>query len=298
VSKGASILLLLLALPAFGQDEAVEPEPREEAAYDGGSISGAFMQGLRAGMRDAEGGPAGRRRAKAGEPDLSDDEAAAMGLASICCCLFFLIGLIVLVVVLVKKSKSASAQPSAAAPVAVAPFAPTGGTHLSVVAVAFDARVRSSIEGALRAAGARASPMNVEARAVLVRTLCRALLDASSNWRAFGYGDKTDFADDAAAETSFRAAWNDFRGRCLGAGEPGGELGVVVLVLCSRGAVLGTSRLDDPAQARALLQHRMGIAPEALLAADCFFAPPEASTALATGDAYRRFPEMQPLGPG
>lgn len=309
------LLLLLLLLPLAAQAQGTPPaeedvapeaeqlEPAEAppapgkrrrgpTPHDGGSIADAFLQGSREGMQEAEGSEG------AGQPpDLSDDEAAAVGFLSLCCCFFFLLGLVVLVVVLVKKSGGAAPQRPPPAP-PVSPFAPPGGTHLSVVAVAFDARVRGRIEAELRAAGATPHPMNPQARAMLVRTLCRALLDASENWRAFGYGDKTDFADDAAAEVSFRAAWSDFRLRCLGPGEPGGELCVAVLVLCTRGAVLGTSRLDDRAQARALLQHRMGIAPEAMLAADCFFAPPEGTTALSTGDAYRRFPEMQPLGPG
>lgn len=305
------LFLLLLPLGAFAQGAGDEPAPEAEEAqadeappapagkrrrgptpYDGGSIAEAFMQGFREGMQEAEAGKGPEQ-----PPELSDDEAAAVGFLSLCCCFLFLLGLIVLVVVLVKKSSGAAPRPPPPAP-AVSPFAAPGGTHLSVVAVAFDARVRGRVEAELRAAGATQSPMSPQSRAMLVRTLCRALLDASENWRAFGYGDKTDFADDAAAEVSFRNAWSDFRQRCLGPGEPNGELCVAVLVLCSRGAVLGTSRLDDRAQARALLQHRMGIAPEALLAADCFFAPPEGGTALSSGDAYRRFPEMQPLGPG
>jgi Protein of unknown function (DUF1517) len=283
--------------PAAGEEPSVagelEPAPLDARTHDGGTIADAFMEGFREGLRedDLSGGATG-------QPGLSDDEAAALGFFSLCCCFLFFVGLVVLVVVLVKKSKGASPPVAAPAAAPVAGSAPPGGTHLSVLAVAFDARVRTSVEGSLRAAGASASPMSGEARAVLVRTLCRALLDASSNWRAFGYGDKTDFPDDAAAEASFRAAWSDFKGRCLGPGEPGGELCVAVLVLCSRGAVLGTSRLEDPVQARALLQHRMGLAPELLLAADCFFAPPDASTSLTQSDAFRRFPEMQPLGPG
>ena len=141
-----------------------------------------------------------------------------------------------------------------------------------------------------------ASPMDPGSRAALVRGLCGALLEVASNWRAFGYGNKSDFASDADAERSFRAAWADFKGRCQGAGEADGDMCVAVLVLCTRGAVLGTSRLDDPQQARAVLQHRMGIAPEAMLAADCFLAP--ANGALSHGEAFHRFPEMQPLGPG
>lgn len=327
------LLLALLAAPAFAKtprpaaaapppveepvddppppdepDPFAEPElPPEELPparpgdhRDGGkqSLSEAFMEGFREGMAKEE-----RRQGKPpGSNDLTDDEAAAVGLVSICCCLLFFLALVGLIVWLVVRSKKASAAPAAApypAPPGASPAdAPAGGTHLSVVAVAFDARVRNAVEGALRSAGASASPMNPESRATLVRTLCRALLDISGNWRAFGYGDKTDFANDAAAEQSFRAAWSDFRGRCHGAGDTTGELCVVVLVLCSRGAVLGTSKLDDPVQARALLQHRMGLATASLLAADCFFAPPDAATALSSGDAYRRFPEMQPLGPG
>jgi Protein of unknown function (DUF1517) len=280
-------------------DEAPAAAPRPGYHRDGGrqSISEAFLEGFNEGLRKEE----ARQGRPVGADELSGDEAAAVGLVSICCCLFVFLGIVGLVVWLVvrsKKASQASAAPSPAGPGPMPAQPPAGGTHLSVVAVAFDARARGAVEGALRSAGASTSPMNAEARATLVRTLCRALLDSSGNWRAFGYGDKTDFADDAAAEQSFRAAWSDFRGRCLGAGEAGGELCVAVLVLCSRGAVLGTSKLDDPAQARALLQHRMGIATEALLAADCFFAPPDASTALSPGDAYRRFPEMQPLGPG
>jgi hypothetical protein len=225
-----------------------------------------------------------------------------VGLFSICCCLSFLIGGIVLVVVLVRKGRGA-APPAGAAPrpwtgAPSSPFVAGQGTHLSVVAVAFDARMRGEVEGALRSAGASDPPMSPESRALQVRTLCRALLDASENWRAFGYGDKADFADDAAAEVSFRAAWNDFRARCNGSGQPDGELCVAVMVLCSRGAVLGTSRLEDPVQARALLQNRMGLATQSFLAADCFFAPLEGTTgALSQSEAFRRFPEMKPLGP-
>lgn len=234
------------------------------------------------------------------EPELTDDEAAAVGLASLCCCFLFLVGLVVLVVALVKKS----GRPSASGATGVAPPPPNPYarvqpplTHLSVLAVAFDARRRQQVEGAVRAKVA-GSPVTQEQRAELVRALCGALLEVSSNWRAFGYGDKTDFADDRAAETSFRAAWSDFKGRCAGPGEAGGELCVAVLVLCSRGELLGTTRLDDPEQARALVQHRLGAAPGSLLAADCFFAPASADQgALSTGDAYRRFPEMQPLAP-
>lgn len=296
--------------PDSARDSAPDSEPERRRSgsargrFDGG-IADAFMEGFRQGMREGNAGSGA-----GGEPELTDDEAAAVGLASLCCCFLFLVGLVVLVVVLVKKSGRSSASGAtgvtggtgvtgAAGAPSANPYARAqpSVTHLSVLAVAFDARRRQLVEGAVRARVA-GSPVTQEQRAELVRALCGALLEVSSNWRAFGYGDKTDFADDRAAETSFRAAWSDFKGRCAGPGEPGGELCVAVLVLCSRGELLGTTRLDDPEQARALVQHRLGAAPGSLLAADCFFAPASADQgALSTGDAYRRFPEMQRLLP-
>jgi hypothetical protein len=304
MTRAAFALALFTALSAHAEQEDLDPaedpqdveqapaEPRPQRRARGhhdGGIADAFMQGFNEGLQE-------NQRAS-GNAQLSDEETAAIGFASMCCCFLVLVGLVVLVVVLVRRgNKGAAAAPMAPAQV---PLAPPGGTHLSVVAVAFDARLRPQLETTLRAAGVTQSPMDPPSRSALVRAWCGALLETASNWRAFGYGNKSDFANDAEAERSFRAAWTDFKGRCQGAGEPDGDVCVAVLVLCTRGAVLGASRLDDRQQARAVLEHRMGIAPEAMLAADAFFAPLDAATgALSHGDAFRRFPEMQLLGPG
>lgn len=289
------VLLLAFAAEAKPPDEApppdedvdaldaldeVKPEPRTTTAKSTSSS---------------------RRR----DSDLTDDQAAALGFASLCCCLVFVVGLVGLIVWLVRRSsKPAQAaapgayppRPGVAAPPPAAPGA-MGMMQLSIFALALDPPARQVVDDALAQAGASLVPTTPEARGRLVREAARALLGVQPSWRQFGYGEKPGIPDLASAESSYRAASEDFRGRStsVGATADGAGLVVVTLLVCSRRALLGVSRLDDPMQVRNVLEDRMKVGDADLLGTELLWAPLAPGGRVSEAEIGLRFPEMLPL---
>jgi uncharacterized membrane protein len=241
-------------------------------------------------------------KSKNGDPELSDEEAGMIALGSMCCCLIFVIGLVVLIVWLVKRS-SGTAKPvqSNFPPQSYAPPAQAevlGGMQLSILALAIEPQAREVVEQQLSQLGISPVPTTTETRARLVSEAARALLTVQPSWRQFGYGEKPGLADLAAAESSYRTASEDFRQRAVSVGATataGSGLVVVTLLVCSRRALMGASRLDDPNEVRRVLEDRMRVSTTELLGAELLWAPAAAGGRITEAEIGLRFPEMLPL---
>ena len=282
--------------PAPAADPDDDEYPLDDWAEDAGSAASdddADPPKVKAPLSDSLADPTKKHRG--GADDLTDDQAAALGLGSICCCGVVLIGIIALVVWAVRRSSKPVASHSGSVPPATAP---PGAMQLSIFALGIEPQAREVVEQQLAQLGISTVPTNPETRGRLVREAARGLLTVQPSWRQFGYGEKPNLADLAAAETSYRAASDDFRSRAIAVtanATGGGELVVVTLLICSRRSLLGVSRLDDPQQVRTLLEDRMQVADADLLGAELLWAPAVAGGGVSVAEIGLRFPEMMPL---
>ncbi len=223
-----------------------------------------------------------------------EDLQAAVG-AAMCGCFCFVVGLVGLVIWLVRRSNrpaaTAGAAPAQAPPppaAAAAPPPPSIPFHLSVLAIGMHATARQLVSQQLILSGAQADPADAPERAKLVRELAKAVRGLESEWTHFGYGERLDLADDAAAQRSYQLAVEDF-GRRSGEASISGEstYAVMTLVLCTRRQLRGVSALDDRAQIRTLLEERAGLADAELMGAYIAWSAP-----LGGPEVLTRFPEM------
>lgn len=220
--------------------------------------------------------------------DPTPDQLLATGFFGLCCCIVAVAGLIGVVIWLMRAGKEAPA-PARQPPPPGAPFAPATEFHLSVIALAFDGFFRAQVEALLNAPTATVDPVNM--RVELVQRTARALLGVAPQWRLFGYGEK-DMNDLTSAQQSYANALTDFRGRSAAPGDAG-SLGVLTLVLCTRGRRLGVDRLDTRQQIHELLNDRLRLEPTALLGAEVVWAP--SSGGLSEPTVRERFPEMHAI---
>jgi len=235
------------------------------------------------------------------DSQLTDDQAAAVGFASMCCCLLAGVGLVVLIVWLVRggQRQGSSRRMQPPAPVAAPQFAgapaarPTPGgevPQLSVLAVGFDARWRHTVESAT-SAPTRATNL-LDARVELVQRAAKALLEVEPHWAHFGYGEK-ELTDLGAAQQSYQFAIDDFRARAHVPAEPLGTHVVAVLIIAARAHLRGVSTLDDRRQAHAALSDRLALGRDALLGAELLWAP--LAGAISSHTVIQRFPEVRLL---
>ena len=231
--------------------------------------------------------------------DLTEDEKAALGVGSLCCCAVFIIGLLVLIVWLVKRgSGTPKAIQGNFAPQASAASPAQGGMQLSIFALALEPQAREIVEQQLSQLGISSVPNSPPTRGQLVRETARALLMVQPSWRQFGYGEKPGMPDLATAESSYRSASEDFRGRALAVGATASSnngLVVVTLLVCCRRPLLGVSRLDDPQQVRSVLEDRMRVSDDELLGTELLWAPAAPGGRVTEAEIGLRFPEMLPL---
>jgi uncharacterized membrane protein len=229
------------------------------------------------------------------DPELTDEQAAALGFASLCCCGVFTLGVIGLVVWLIVRASKKSPGPGQ--PEAFAP-APLGPMQLSIIALALEPSARPTVEQQLAQLSVSFEPTTAELRGRLVRETARAMLTVQPAWRQFGYGEKSNLPDLSSAEASYRAAAEDFRSRAQSVGTTSnGEGGLVVLTLlvCSRRALLGVDGLDDPQQVRRVLEDRMKVGDAELVGAQLRWAPAAPGGQVSEAEIGLRFPEMLPL---
>jgi hypothetical protein len=224
-----------------------------------------------------------------GELPFSEQQLEAIGAASLCCCFIFGVGLVAFIVWLVRRATQPAATPAAAgAPPPAAAAAPPIPFHLSVLAVGMHGTARPLVAQQLILAGVQADPVSAADRAQLVRELTKALRGLESEWTHFGYGERLDLADEAAAQRSYQLAVDDFTRR---SGDPSisGESAYVVLtlVLCTRRQLRGVSALDDRAQIRVLLDERATLEEAELMGAYIVWSAP-----LGGPEVLTRFPEM------
>ena len=232
--------------------------------------------------------------------DLTDDQAAAIGLVSLCCCFFGFAALVALIIWLVRRSSKAAAPiASAGVPSIAAPAAAAGNPmQLSIFALGLDPLARGLVEQQLQALGVELVPQTPESRGKLVREAARALLQVQASWKQFGYGEKPGLAELLVAQTSYRAASEDFRARAYSVGTTApahGGLVVVTLLICSRRPLLGVSRLDEPLQVRDVLEDRSKVLDAELLGAELLWSPAAPDGRISEAEVSLRFPEMQPL---
>jgi hypothetical protein len=221
------------------------------------------------------------------QPDFTEEQYGAIGLAMLCTCFCFVVGVIVLIVFLVRRShqpaqpQTAQAPPPAAAPT-TAPF------HLSVFAVGMRASARQTVAQQLILAGAQADPTSAAERTQLVRELSKAVRGLEPEWTHFGYGERLDLADESAAQRSYQLAVDDFSKRSADSSLSGeSTYTVMTLVLCTRRQLRGVSALDDRAQIRALLDDRSVLGEQDLMGAFIAWSLP-----LGGYEVLTRFPEM------
>ncbi len=163
--------------------------------------------------------------------------------------------------------------------------------HLSVLALGLRSGVQSQIAQALQLAGTSPEPVTAAERSVLVRELATALRSVETSWTHFGYGERLDLPDEAAAARSYQLAVEDFKARSRD-GSASGESAHVVstLVLCTRRQLHGVSALDDRAQIRTMLDDRSRLLETELMGAYWVWSPP-----LSSAEVLTRFPEMHAL---
>jgi len=214
--------------------------------------------------------------------DLTDDQAAALGLGFLCCCMLVLLTVIVVVaVVLWHRKKSAPKDMMGQVSELSGPL------HLSVMAVALDAAARAAIVPQLEIAFASANPALM--RAELVRRVCSILQTFEHRWIAFGYGEK-DIEDLGSAEQSYRRALDDFRARATFASDDFGTHVVLTLVIATRGHLQGVAQLNNLTQIRQVLAQRAQLDAQVLLGAEIVWSPNAGSMTEAAW--AQRFPEM------
>jgi len=224
-----------------------------------------------------------------------ENQEAALGFGIMCCCFLFFVGLIVLIVWLVRRSGK-PAQPGAR--VNTGAGVGVGGTagpfHLSVAAIALDARLRGTVDArvyALGGAGAAGSPPT---RAAVARAISQALLEQKENWRWFGYGEKPLMYAFGEADLSFRAATDDFKARANTAvSSPEGELVVYTLVACANRLLKGVTRLDSPAEAQEVFLERSRVQDHEVFGGEVIASPLQGG--LSEAELTQRYPEMNRL---
>jgi uncharacterized membrane protein len=254
----------------------------------------------------AEEPPEPRTRSPDGiDPDplegLTDEQAGAIAIGSMCCCLLVLLSLVGLIIWLVKRGSGAKKAVASNFPSqnlgAPAPR-PPAGMQLSIFALALEPQAREIVEQQLSQLGISPVPTTPQTRGRLVREAARALLTVQPSWRQFGYGEKPAITDLASAESAYRAASEDFRSRAVTAGATAtGTHGLVVvtLLICCRRALLGVTRLDDPLAVRSVLEDRLRVSDDELLGAELLWAPAAPGGRVTEAEIGLRFPEMLPL---
>ncbi|MBL8955329.1 MAG: DUF1517 domain-containing protein [Myxococcaceae bacterium] len=278
-----------------------EPEdlPDDDPALDPDALDAPPPPHVPRGMNDSNSDDEEPFKSRSDKQQLEDlglkeEDLQALGGMMLCGCFCFVAGLIGLVVFLVRRSNKPAAQPGQPQQAwqppaaAAAPPAPTVHFHLSVLAVGMHATARQLVSQSLLIAGAQADPTDAPERAKLVRELAKAVRGLDSEWVQFGYGERTDLADDAAAQSSYQKAVEDF-GRRSAEPSTSGEAAYVVmtLVLCTRRQLRGVSALDDRAQIRTLLDERSTLGDGDLMGAYIAWSQP-----LGGHEVLARFPEM------
>ena len=229
-----------------------------------------------------------RPRHKRGDPDLTEQQAQALGVGGLCCCLVFLIALIAFIVWLVRRASTPVQKTAQAkAPPAAAPPPPGVPFQLSVLAVGMHATARQLVAQQLLIAGVQADPANATERTQLVRELAKAVRGLETEWTHFGYGERLDLADELAAQKSYQLAVEDFGRRSAQPGTGDSTYVVMTLVLCARRQLRGVSALDDRAQIRVLLDERAAMNEQDLMGAYIAWSDP-----LSSHEVLTRFPEM------
>lgn len=230
------------------------------------------------------------------EPELTDDQAMAIGFGAMCCCFVGFAALIGGVIYLLVRKKPAAhatqvSAPPSAPPAAAAPAAMPGRFHLSVLALGMPTEVMGRVEQQLLAEGTVVVPVTAAERAALVRVVAARLKSAAPSWSHFGYGEHLDLSELSAAERSFRLASDDFRGRAANGSTPGsGTLRVVTLIVCATRQARGVARLDERAQIEAMLDDRARLLDAELLGVELLWSAP-----LSEGELLSRYPEMHAI---
>lgn len=282
-SRWLPVALLFVALTAFGQPAAADPDDDEYPIDDWADDAGAGQDDAPKPAKT----PAPRTTKAKGANDLTDDQAAALGFGSLCCCLIGVLAMVALIVWAVRRS-SKPVPPSPAA----------GTIQLSIFALGLEPQARAVVEQQLAQLRISSVPTSPETRGLLVREAARALLTVQPSWKQFGYGEKPGLPDLGSAEVSYRAASDDFRARAQSVGataSPDSGLVLVTLLICSRRGLLGVSRLDDPLQVRNVLEDRMRVGDADLLGAELLWAPATPGGTVSQAEVGLRFPEMLPL---
>lgn len=268
----------------------VEPEPQQDLLGDEGEPP-----------PDARTTDSSKTKSARKNGDLTDEEAGAVALGSLCCCTLMLAGLVGLIIWLVKRGSAAKPAVQGNFPPPNAGFTnpqAAGSMQLSIFALALEPQAREVVEQQLAQLGISSVPTTPQARGQLVREAARALLTVQPSWRQFGYGEKHGIADLQNAESSYRTASDDFRRRAVSVGataSTGAGLVVVTLLICCRRPLLGVSRLDDPLQVRNVLEDRMRVTDAELLGTELLWAPAAAGGTVTEAEVGLRFPEMLPL---
>ena len=233
--------------------------------------------------------PRSRRRG-----DYTEQQLQMIGGAALCTCFCFVVGLVALVIFLVRRSgkpAAAPAPPAGAAPPPPAPAPAAIPFHLSVVAVGMHASARQLVAQQLLVTGVQADPATAAERTQLVRELSKSVRGLETEWTHFGYGERLDLPDQAAAQQSYERAVEDFGKRSADPSLSGEAAYVVMtLVLCTRRQLRGVSALDDRAQVRTLLEERSTLAEPDLMGAYVAWSAP-----LGGHDVLTRFPEMHAI---
>ena len=301
------ILLLCVAMSAAAKKPAPPPPPPEDPVEEEEAPLPDVQDDLddpdedvvpQRRADDAKSTPTASKKNKNKDPnELTEDEKAMAGVGSLCCCLVFVIGLVVLIVWLVKRGSGTRKTAPVAGPAPSPAPGAAGEMQLSIFALALEPQAREVVEQQLAQLGISNVPNSPEGRGQLVREAARALLTVTPSWRQFGYGEKPGMGALAAAESSYRTASEDFRGRALsvGATSPDAGLVVVTLLICCRRSLLGVSRLDDPTQVRNVLEDRMRVVDADLLGTELLWAPAAQGGRVSEAEIGLRFPEMLPL---
>jgi hypothetical protein len=220
-----------------------------------------------------------------------EDQDAAVGLAFLCCCFLVFAGIVALIVWLVRR------KPGTPPPAAYRP-GQTGGSagpfHLSVAAIALDARTRGVIDSRFNALGGAGNAGAPPTKGAISRALAQALLEQKDNWRWFGYGEKPLMYAFGEADISFRAATDDFRARAnTAASGPEGELVVYTLVVCANRLLKGVTRLDSIVEAQEVFLERSRVQDHEVFGGDVISSP--LSGGMSEAELTQRYPEMNRL---
>lgn len=229
------------------------------------------------------------KKAKSKEDEQRDE---VVGFACLCFCFLLFVGIIVLIVWLVRR------KPSTPAPNVYPPGQQTGAGggqfHLSVAAIALDARTRGTIDARFNALGGAGNAGAPPTKGAINRALAQALLEHKDHWRWFGYGEKPLMYAFGEADISFRAATDDFRARAntVAAG-PEGELVIYTLVCCASRLLKGVTRLDSIVEAQEVFLDRSRVQDHEVFGGEVISSP--LSGGMSEAELTQKYPEMNRL---